>query len=77
MYFTINTTFTNYLDMFPNLNDSLHIPLIKNRTTYEQTLPIALNVSEFDRSVMHASMDLKDFMHHYTKRKDIFDLQFI
>ena len=24
---------------------------------------------------MHASMDLKDFMHHYSKRKEIFDLQ--
>ena len=59
MYFTIKSTFTNYLDMFPYLTDSLQIPLIKNRTTYEQTLPIALNISEFDRSLMHASMDLK------------------
>ena len=45
MYFTINTAFTNYLDMFPNLTDSLQIPLIKTRTMYEQTLPIALNGS--------------------------------
>ena len=32
MYFIINTAFTNYLDMFPNLTDSFQIPLIKNRT---------------------------------------------
>ena len=45
MYFTINTTFTNYLEMFPNLTDSLQIPLFQNRTTYKQTLPITLNDS--------------------------------
>ena len=75
MYFTINTAFTNYLEMFPNLTDSLQTPLIKKRTTYKPTLPIALNVSKFDRSLLHVSMDLKDFMDHYTKRKEIFDLQ--
>ena len=46
MYFTINTAFTNYLEMFPNLTDSLQTPLIKNRTMNEQTLPIVLNVSQ-------------------------------
>ena len=43
MYFTINTVFANYLDMFPNFTESLQVPLIKNRTTYEQILPINLN----------------------------------
>ena len=62
MYFTINTAFTNYLEMFPNLTDSLQTPLIKNRTTFKQTLPITLNVSKFDKLLLHASMDLKDFM---------------
>ena len=42
MYFTINTPFVNYLDMFPSLTD-LH-QLIKDRTTYEQPLPINLCV---------------------------------
>ena len=75
MYFTINTAFTNYLEMFPNLTDSLQTPLIKDRTMYEQTLPIALTVSKFDGSLLHVSMDLKGFMDCYTKRKEIFDLQ--
>ena len=75
MHFTINTAFTNYLEMFPNLTDSLQTPLIKNRTMYKQTLPIALNVSKFDRSLLHRSMDLKGFMDHYTKRKEFFYLQ--
>ena len=34
MYFTINLVFANYLDMIPNLTNSL--PIIKDRTRYEQ-----------------------------------------
>ena len=75
MYFTINTAFANYLVMFPNLTDSQQVPVIKNSTTYEPVLPITLNVSEFDRSLLHASTGLKDFIHGYIKRKEIFDLQ--
>ena len=75
MYFTINTAFANYLGMFPNLTDSLQFPLIKNRTTYEKILPINLSVSDFDKSLLHASTNLKDFINSYTKRKEIFDLQ--
>ena len=75
MYFTLNTAFTNYLEMFPKLTNPLQTPLIRNRIMYKQTLPIALNISKFDRLLLHASLDLKDFMDHYTKRKEIFDLQ--
>ena len=39
MYFTINTASANYLDMFPNLTESLKLPIIKNRTTFQQILP--------------------------------------
>ena len=68
MYFTINTAFANYLEMFPNLTDSLQFPLIKNRTTYEQ---INLSVSNFDKSLLHASTNLKDFTFSYIKKKEI------
>ena len=44
IYFTVNTAFVNYLDKFPNLTKSLEFPVIENRTTYEQTLPISLNI---------------------------------
>ena len=33
MYFTVNTAFVNFLDMFPNLTELLNFPLIKNRIT--------------------------------------------
>ena len=70
MYFTINLVFTNYLDMLPNLTDSLSIT--KVRTKYEQTLP--LNLSNFDSSLRYAPTKLKDFMNNYITNKEIFDL---
>ena len=51
MYFTLNTSFANYLDMFPNLTESLELQIIKNRTTFEQMLPVSLNISKFDNTL--------------------------
>ena len=75
MYFTVNTAFVNYLDMFPNVTESLKFPLIKNRTTYEQTLPITLNISRFDTALLAAPFKLRDFINSCAKHKEIFDLQ--
>ena len=36
MYFTVNTTFINYLDQFPNLTESREFLIIKNKTTFKQ-----------------------------------------
>ena len=49
MYFTVNTAFINYLDKFPNLTESLEFPIIRNKTTFEQSLPISLNIPKFER----------------------------
>ena len=73
MYFTINIAFANYLDMLPNLTNPFQ--LIKDRTTYEQPLPINLSIPDFDNSLQHAPSNLKSFMHHYTYYKGIFDLK--
>ena len=73
MYFDINMAFTNYLDMVPNLTNPFH--LIKDRTTYEQPLPINLSIPDFDSSLQHAPTNLKSFMHDYAKNKEIFDLK--
>ena len=75
MYFTVNTSFVNYLDKFPNLTESLEFPIIRNKTTFEQTLNISLNVSKFDPTLLTASSDLKEFINSYTNNKEIFDLQ--
>ena len=75
MYFTINTAFANYLEMLPNLTDSLSLPLITNRTMYEQILPVNLSIPDFDKSLLHLSINFKDFIYRYIERKEIFDLQ--
>ena len=41
MFFTVNTAFVNYLDKFSTLTESCEFPIIKDRTTFEQTLPIS------------------------------------
>ena len=49
--------------------------IIRNETTFEQTLPICLNISKFDPTLLNAPGDLKDFINSYTNNKEIFDLQ--
>ena len=76
MYFTINLAFTDHLDMFPNMTDSL--TLIRDRTQYEQPLPIHLNVPQYDSSLNNRPIKLKIFLKNYIFNKDyseIFDLQ--
>ena len=75
MYFTVNIAFVNYLDQFPNLTESLELPIIQNKPTFKQVLPIALNVSKFDPVLLIASRNMKKFIHRYTNNKEIFDLQ--
>ena len=75
MYFAVNTAFVNYLDKFPNLTESLEFPVIKNKTTLEQTLPISLYISKFDQMLLTASTNLKEFINGYTNHKEIFELQ--
>ena len=72
MYFTVNTAFVNYLDKFPNLTESLEFPVIKNKTTLEQTLPISLNISKFDQTLVTASTNLEGFINSYTNHKESF-----
>ena len=61
--------------MFPNFTESLQTLLIKDRTTYEQVLHINLNTSGFDKTLLHACANLKDFINSYAKKKEIFDMQ--
>ena len=74
MYFTINLAFINYLDMLPNMIDSL--PIIKDRTRYKQPLSLNLSIPHFDNSLRHRPTKLKDFITSYINiDKEIFDLQ--
>ena len=73
MYFTINMAFANYLDLFPNVTESF--PLIRDKTTPKQPLPINLSIPDFDMSLLHASTNLKNFIQCYANSKEIFDLK--
>ena len=61
--------------MFPNLTESLEFLVTKNSTTFKQTLPISLNISRFDKILLTASTDLREFINSYTNHKEIFDFQ--
>ena len=65
--------FANYLDMFPNLTEAFL--LIRDKTTYEQISPINLSIPEVDKSILHVSANLKNFVKSYAKIKEIFDLK--
>ena len=72
MYFMVNIAFVNYLDQIDNLTETINVPILRNKTTFEQTLPISLNASKFDLELLMAPYILKDFIHQYNHKKEIF-----
>ena len=59
MYFTVNTAFTNYIDQF-NLTEELEMPILTNKSASEFTLPVFLNKSTFDDTLLSAPLTLKN-----------------
>ena len=74
MYFTVNIAFTNYLDEF-NLTEEVNILMITNKSTLEITLPVFLNKSKFNESLLSAPLTLKEYIAQYKLDKEIFDLK--
>ena len=55
-----------------------HLTLNRHKTSYEQPLPVYLNISHFDNSLSNRPGKLKDFIHNYiqsTSDKEIFEFQ--
>ena len=75
MYLIVNMAFVNYLDKFPNLTESLKFLIIRNKTIFEQIVPISLKISKFDPTLQTASSNLKEFINSYTNHNEMFDLQ--
>ena len=75
MHFTVNAGFVNYLDKFSNLTESLGSLIIRNKTTFEQTLTISLHVSKFNLTLLTALSNLKEILNSYTNNKEFFNLQ--
>ena len=74
MYFTVNIPFTNYIDQF-NLMEELEMPILTNKSTSEFTLPVFLNKSAFDDTLLSALLTLKESIAQYKNEKAIFDLK--
>ena len=70
----VNTAFTNYIDQF-NLTKELKFPILTNKTTSEYTLPVFLNNSTFDDSILAAPQTLKEYIAQYKHDKENFDLK--
>ena len=56
------------------MTESLKILIMRNKTIFKQTLLISLDMSKFYSELLTAARNLKDFIHQYNCRKDIFDL---
>ena len=74
MYFMVITAFVNYPDKIDNLTETLEFPILNNKTTFEQTLHISLNVSKLDSELVTAPKTLTDFIHQFNYGKEIFYL---
>ena len=74
MYFTINTTFFNYVYQF-NPTEELTFPIQANKTTSENTLLIFPNDTRFDDTLLSAPQTLKKYISQYKQKKEIFDLK--
>ena len=74
MYFMVNTTFTNYLDQF-KLTEDLEFLVLTNKTTSEFTLPVFLNKSKFNESLLTAPQTLKNYIAQYKQEKEFFYLK--
>ena len=48
---------------------------MQRKTTFDQILPMTLNSSKFESTLLTASSDLKEFIHWYTNDKEIFNLE--
>ena len=71
MYFTVNNAFTNYLNEF-NLTEEVEISIFTNKSTLEITLPVFLNRTKFDKSLLPAPLTLKEYILQYKQDKEIF-----
>ena len=64
MHFTVNLAFVN---IFDNMTKSLEFPILLNKTTYKQILPISFETFHFEAELLKEPKILKDhFQPDYT-----------
>ena len=68
MHFTTNLAFLNYFD---DVIEELGVPISRNWTTQEQTLPLSLETFEISPKLLKAPKTLRNLAMQYKHRKDI------
>ena len=58
-----------------NLTKDIEIPIFTNKSTLEITLPVFLNSTKYDESLLSAPLTLKKYIAQYKQDKEIFDLK--
>ena len=58
-----------------NLTEDVEIPIFTNKSASEITLPVFLNRTKFDKSLLSAPLTLKEYIAQYKQDKEIFDLK--
>ena len=68
MHFTTNLAFLNYFD---DVIEELGVPISRNWTTQEHTLPLSLETFEISPKLLKAPKTLRNLAMQYKHRKDI------
>ena len=55
--------------------EELEMPILTNKSTSEFTLPVFLNKTTFDETLLSAPLTLKEYIAQYKHEKEIFDLK--
>ena len=58
-----------------NLTEEVEFPIFTNKSTLEMTLPVFLNRTQFDKSLLSAPLTLKEYIAQYKHDKETFDLK--
>ena len=61
--------------MISTLTEEINIQTITNKSTSEVTLPVFLNKSKFDKSLLSAPLTLKGYIFQYKHNKEIFKFE--
>ena len=67
MHFTLNLAFVNYFD---DMMEELRIPISRNWTTWEQILPLSLETSEINPSLLNALKTLRELAIQYQNKRN-------
>ena len=66
----MNIAFTNYINHF-NLMEELDSPILTNKTTSKYTLPVFLNKSMVDNTLLSSPLTLKEYINQYKHDSEI------